>query len=325
MSSEIRYVDAIRLGLADELEADERVILMGEEIGKLGGVFTVTSGLQERFGSERVMDSLISEAALVGWAIGAASEGLRPVVEIMFMDFAMLALDQIVNLGAKLRYMSGGQFSVPLLIRMPGGGGTHHGPQHSQSLETWFAHTPGLVVGMPATASDAYWMTREGIRCEDPVIIVESKYLYFRESGIVEDNSYPRFKARISRDGDDITVATAGRMVPMCEKAASKLELEGISCEVVDLRYLWPLDKETIAESVRRTNRLIVVHEAVSFMGWGAEIAGWAADSLLFDLDGPVRRLGAARYPIPFNSALEDRIIPTIEDIVSGIRELAHF
>jgi pyruvate/2-oxoglutarate/acetoin dehydrogenase E1 component len=186
--AELKYGEAIRQALAAELESDERVVLLGQEIGALGGVFTVTQGLQERFGEERVIDSPICENALVGWGLGAAAEGLRPVVEIMFSDFSLLALDQIVNLGAKLRFMSNGQFSVPLVVRMPGGGGTNHGPQHSQSLESIYAHIPGLVVALPSTASDAYWMLREAVACEDPVIFLESKHLYFRDSEEVDEH-----------------------------------------------------------------------------------------------------------------------------------------
>jgi pyruvate dehydrogenase E1 component beta subunit len=190
--SAVKYAAAIRLALETEMDADDTVIVIGEEVGALGGVFTVTQGLLDRYGPERVIDSPIAEGALVGWAMGAASEGLRPVVEIMFSDFALLAFDQLVNHVAKLRYMSNGQFQVPLVLRMPGGGGTNHGPQHSQSLESFFAQVPGLVVAMPSTASDAYWMTRESIWCDDPVVVLESKYLYFREAEEIDEGAGPR-------------------------------------------------------------------------------------------------------------------------------------
>jgi pyruvate dehydrogenase E1 component beta subunit len=323
---ELKYVEAIRAGLEAELEADPRVILIGEEVGKLGGVYTATLGLQERFGVTRVLDAPIAEAGFVGWAIGAATEGLRPVVEIMFMDFATLIMDQIVNGAAKLRYMSGGQYSVPLVIRMPAGGGTDHGPQHSQSLETWFAHVPGLIVAMPATSSDAYWMLRAAIQLDDPVIFVENKYLYFRHSSSVDETDTRQLgdnSARIARPGTTLTLVTAGRMLHHCLEASARLEQIDISCEVIDLRYLWPLDYATVAASVRRTNRLAVVHEAPEFCGWGAEIAAWIAGHHLADLDSPIARLGGARAPVPFERGMADAVLPTIDRIERTLRELA--
>lgn len=320
---ELRYAEAIRAALAAELEADEDVVVMGEEVGALGGVFTITEGLQERFGEDRVLDAPICENALIGWSVGAASEGLRPVVEIMFSDFVLLALDQLVNLGAKIRYMSNGQFSVPLVVRMPGGGGTNHGPQHSQSLESWFAHTPGLVVAMPSSASDAYWMTRDSIRLDDPVVMLESKHLYFREREEVDEEEGPRgFGARVASEGDDLTVVTAGRMTQRCLEAAESLAAEGTSCEVIDLRYLWPLDTEAVRASVSKTNRMAVVHEAVSFGGWGGEVASWALEHCFDDLDAPILRLGSARRPIPFQNHLEDEVVPTVERIEGRLREV---
>jgi pyruvate/2-oxoglutarate/acetoin dehydrogenase E1 component len=324
--AELKYAEAIREAMADELEGDDRVFLIGEEIGALGGVFTTTMGLAERFGAERVLDAPISENSFVGWAIGAAAEGLRPVVEIMFMDFVTLAMDQIVNLGAKLRYMSGGQFTIPVVIRLPSGAGTRHAAQHSQSLETWFAHTPGLVVAMPATASDAYWMLREAIRCDDPVLFVESKYLYFRQSDEVNTSVNPRpgFGGRIALQGSDLTVVTAGRMVQRVEEAARRMrESEGISCEVIDLRYLWPVDEELIGDSIARTSRLAIVHEAVEFCGWGAEIAAWAAERFMWDLDAPIVRLGARRTPVAFSQQLEDETVPTTDRIEARLMDLA--
>lgn len=321
---ELKYAEAIRAALAAEMSADENVVVLGEEVGALGGVFTVTQTLQERFGVDRVLDSPICENALVGWAIGAAVEGMRPVVEIMFSDFVLLALDQIVNLGAKLRFMSNGQFSVPLVIRMPGGGGTNHGPQHSQSLESIFAHVPGLIVATPSNAGDAYWMLRHAIRCDDIVVFIESKYLYFRETAEIDESAVPdAFGARRLRPGTDVTVATAGRMVQRCLEAASRLAEDGISCEVIDMRYIWPLDHDTVSESLAETARLAVVHEPVEFCGWGAELASWVAEHRFFDLDAPVVRVGAERAPISFQPHLEDEVIPTVDAIVSEIRALA--
>ena len=322
--AELKYADAIRAALEAELEADENVLILGEEVGALGGVFTVTMGLQDRFGRSRVLDSPICENALVGWAIGSAVEGMRPVVEIMFADFSLLAFDQIANLGAKLRFMSNGQFSVPLVIRMAAGGGTNHGPQHSQSLESIFAHVPGLVVAMPGTASDAYHMLRDSIRCDDPVIFLESKYLYFRESGEIDESAGSGgFTASVARHGDDVTVVTAGRMRQRCLEAAGVLANEGVSCDVLDMRYIWPLDLQAVAASLSRTARLAIVHDAVSFIGWGSEVAAWATEHCFQDLDAPVIRVGAARSPIPFQPHLEDVVVPTSERIVGAIRELA--
>jgi pyruvate/2-oxoglutarate/acetoin dehydrogenase E1 component len=324
--AELKYGEAIRSALEAELAADDRVVLLGEEIGALGGVFTVTQGLQERFGRDRVLDSPICENALVGWGIGAAAEGMRPVIEIMFSDFSLLALDQIVNHAAKLRFMSNGQFNVPLVIRMPGGGGTNHGPQHSQSLESLFAHLPGLVVAMPSTASDAYWMLREAIACDDTVIFLESKHLYFRNSEEVDENGGPRgFGARVRRPGADLTVVTAGRMTHRCLEAADALAADGIEPDVIDLRYIWPLDTDTIGTSLEKTNRLAVVHEAVEFGGWGGEVAAWAVEHRFDDLDAPVTRLGSDRTPVPVQQHLEDQVVPTTERIQSVLRDLAGY
>lgn len=321
---ELKYAEAIRAALAAEMAADENVVILGEEVGALGGVFTVTQTLQETFGTDRVLDSPICENALVGWAIGAAVEGMRPVVEIMFSDFALLAFDQIVNLGAKLRFMSNGQFSVPLVIRMPGGAGTNHGPQHSQSLESLFAHIPGLIVAMPSNVSDAYWMLRNAIRCDDIVVFIESKHLYFREVGEVDETAEPiGFSARRVRAGSDVTVASAGRMVQRCLEAADRLADEDISCDVFDMRYIWPLDCETVARSLAETSRLAVVHEPVEFCGWGAELAAWMAEHRFQDLDAPIVRVGAARTPIASQAHLEDEVIPTVDAIASEIRALA--
>jgi pyruvate dehydrogenase E1 component beta subunit len=323
---ELKYAEAIRAALTAEMAADKDVIVLGEEVGALGGVFTVTQTLQDTFGRDRVLDSPICENALVGWAIGAAVEGMRPVVEIMFSDFVFLAFDQIINLGAKLRFMSNGQFSVPLVIRMPGGAGTNHGPQHSQSLESMFAHVPGLIVATPSTASDAYWMLRHAIRCDDIVIFIESKYLYFREVGQVDEGAPPEpkgFGARRVREGTDITIATAGRMVHRVLEAANALAGEGISCEVVDMRYIWPLDNETVAESLAETGRLAVVHEPVEFCGWGAELASWISEHKFQDLDAPIVRVGASRAPVGFQAHLEDEVIPTVDAIAGELRALA--
>jgi pyruvate/2-oxoglutarate/acetoin dehydrogenase E1 component len=324
--AELKYAEAIRSALAAELAADERVVLLGEEVGALGGVFTVTQGLQERFGDDRVMDSPIAENALVGWAVGAAAEGMRPVVEIMFSDFVLLALDQIINMAAKLRFMSNGQFNVPIVIRMPGGGGTNHGPQHSQSLESLFAQVPGLVVAMPSTASDAYWMMREAIALDDPVIFLENKYLYFRSIEEIDEDEGPRgFGARVAREGTDLTVVSAGRMTHRCLEVAESMVGDGVETEVIDMRYIWPLDTDTVGASLEKTSKLAVVYEAVEFSGWGAEVSAWAVQHRFDDLDAPIVRVGSERSPIPFQPHLEDQVIPTAERIETALRDLAGY
>lgn len=322
----LNFAEAIRQALRDEMDADPSVVVMGEEVGALGGVFTVTKDLIDRFGPDRVMDSVLAEGALAGFAAGAASEGMRPVVEIMFSDFVMLAMDQIVNFAAKARYMSNGQFQVPLVVRLPGGAWTNHGPQHSQAFETWFAHVPGLVVAMPSNPADAYWMMRDAIRTDDPVIFLENKALYLGTRGEVDlDEPSGGWGARTVRAGTDLTVVSAGRMVGRCLEAAERLAAGGVSCEIIDLRYLWPLDRDPVRTSVRSTSRLAIVHEAVEFCGWGAEIAAWAADELLMHLDAPVTRVGSRRIPIPAGRELEDQIVPTTTRIHDTLRSLAAF
>jgi len=322
----LKFAEAIRAALDAELESDPRVVVLGEDVGRLGGVFTVTRGLLDKYGPDRVMDAPLAEGALAGFAAGAATEGMRPVVEIMFSDFVMLAMDQIVNFAAKIHYMSNGQFRVPMVVRLPGGAGTNHGPQHSQSLESWFAQTPGLVVAMPSTPSDAYWMLRESIRLDDPVIFFENKNLYFRLSEEVDpDEGMRGLRAAVRRSGDDLTVVSAGRMVGASLEAAELLAEAGYSCEVVDMRYLWPLDLETVADSLRKTSKLAVVYEAVEYGGWGSEIAAWAAREMFTWLDGPVHRVGSHRVPIPVGNPLEDAVVPTVSSIHASLLELAKY
>lgn len=320
----LRFVDAIRQALADEMAADDSVLLLGEEIGQLGGVFTVTRGLLEQFGPERVLDTPLAEASLAGFAMGIATEGKRPVVEIMFSDFVMIAMDQIVNHAAKLRYMSNEQFNVPIVFRLPGGAGTNHGPQHSQSFESWFAHTPGLIVSMPSNPSDAYWMMRHAIQIDDPVIFLENKGMYFTaEQEIAEQPPADPWAANVVMAGQDLTVVSAGRMVPRCLEAAMSAASRGIDCEVIDLRYLWPLDLETVLKSVAKTSRLLVVSEAVEFGGWSGEVASAVAEHGFGYLDAPVARLGAKRSPIPVGTQLEDEVVPTAASIEEAITRLA--
>jgi pyruvate/2-oxoglutarate/acetoin dehydrogenase E1 component len=324
--AEARFVDAVRQALFDEMAADNRVVVMGEEVASLGGVFTATRGLVEEYGKGRVLDAPLAEASLAGFAMGAATEGLRPVVEIMFSDFVTLAMDQIVNHAAKLRFMSNEQFSVPIVFRLPGGAGTNHGPQHSQSLESWFAHVPGLVVAMPGTPNDGYWMLRHCISVDDPVVFLENKGMYFGVAEEIEP-SPPQdpWAARVARSGTDLTIVTAGRMLGRCMEAATQVESVGVNCEVVDLRFLWPMDVQTVLESVERTSRLLVVTESVEFSGWGAEVSSRVAESGFELLDAPIIRLGAKRSPIPVGPRLEDQIVPTVETIVEAIARCMNY
>ena len=308
------------------MEADPSVFLMGEEIAQLGGVFTVTKDLVDRFGTDRVIDSPLAEASFAGFALGAATEGLRPVVEIMFSDFVMIPMDQIINHAAKLHYMTNEQFKVPIVFRLPGGAGTNHGPQHSQSFESWFAHTPGLVVAMPSNPSDGYWMMRHAIQIDDPVIFFENKGMYFSAAQEV-DAAPPAdpWAAKVAREGSDLTIVSAGRMVGRCLEAANSAVARGIDCEVVDLRYLWPLDMETVLRSVAKTSRVLVVSEAVEFAGWSGEVASRVASEGFTLLDAPVMRLGARRSPIPVGVPLEDEVVPTVERIEQYIVDAMKF
>jgi pyruvate dehydrogenase E1 component beta subunit len=322
----LRFVDAIRQALSDEMDADDSVILMGEEVGQLGGVFTVTKDLIDRFGADRVLDSPLAEGSFAGFALGAATEGLRPVVEIMFSDFVMIAMDQIVNHAAKLHYMTNEQFSVPIVFRLPGGAGTNHGPQHSQSFESWFAHTPGLVVAMPSNPSDGYWMMRHAIQIDDPVVFFENKGMYFAaEAEIAAAPPSDPWAANVVMEGSDVTVVSAGRMVGRCHEAALSAAARGIDCEVIDLRYLWPLDMDTVLRSVARTSRLVVVSEAVEFCGWSAEVASRVASEGFTSLDAPILRVGARRSPIPVGVPLEDEVVPTVQRIEHSIIECMSF
>jgi len=322
----LRFVDAIRQALSDEMDADDSVVLMGEEVGQLGGVFTVTKDLIDRFGPDRVLDSPLAEGSFSGFALGAATEGMRPVVEIMFSDFVMIAMDQIINHAAKLHYMTNGQFKVPIVFRLPGGAGTNHGPQHSQSFESWFAHTPGLVVAMPSNPSDGYWMMRHAIQLDDPVVFFENKGMYFAaEQEVASEPPSDPWAANVAMQGSDITIVSAGRMVGRCLEAALSAATRGIDCEVIDLRYLWPLDMDTVLHSVAKTSRILVVSEAVEFCGWSGEVASRVASDGFTSLDAPVVRLGARRSPIPVGVHLEDEIVPTVQRIEQAIIDCTAF
>jgi pyruvate/2-oxoglutarate/acetoin dehydrogenase E1 component len=322
---ELSYAEAIREGLRQEMRADPRVVLLGEDIGVYGGAFGVTGDLIHEFGQERVIDTPISEAAIAGLAIGAAITGMRPVAEIQFMDFITLSSEQLVNQAAKMRYMFGGKVAVAMVLRTPAGSGTGAAAQHSQSLEAWFAHIPGLKVVMPATPADAKGLLLAAIRDPNPVIVIEHKLLYRTRGPVPEEPvAEPLGRAVIRRPGQDLTIIAWSIMVSRALEAAATLATEGIDAEVIDLRSLRPLDVPTIVESARRTGRVLVVHEAPLTGGYGGEIVARIADSPAFDyLDAPIRRLGGRETPVPYNRNLERRAVPQVEDIVAAARTLA--
>jgi pyruvate dehydrogenase E1 component beta subunit len=321
---ELSYAQAVQEALAQAMEADERVFLMGEDIGVYGGAFQVTGDLVHRFGEERVMDAPIAELGQAGVAVGAALAGCRPVLEFQFSDFATLAMEQIVNQAAKMRFMLGGKVSVPLVMRFPAGSGTGAAAQHSQSLEAWLAHVPGLKVVQPATPRDAKGLLLSAIDDPDPVMVFEHKLLY-KMRGEVPEESYrvPIGKAAVMRDGRDVTIVATAIMVHRALEAAAILSGEGIEAEVIDLRSLRPLDTETVIASVKKTSRLACVYEAVKTLGIGAEISAMIAESEAFDyLDAPILRLGGADTPIPYNPVLEKAAVPQVGDIADGVRKL---
>ena len=320
----LSYPEALNEALDQEMLRDDRVFLMGEDVGATGGIFGVSKNLMERYGPERVRDTPISEATFVGCGVGAAIAGMRPVVEIQIFDFVALTMDMLVNQAAKFRFMLGGKPSVPLVVRGPQGGGIRLAAQHSQSLEAWFTHVPGLVVAAPSTPYDAKGLLVAAIRDENPVVFLEQKLLYLGGNGPVPEELYaiPLGKADIKRAGTDVTVVATSAMVPRALSAATVLERDGISVEVIDPRTLQPLDEETILASVRKTNRLLIVHEAWVRGGFGAEVAAMVVDKAFDYLDAPVARLGAPHTPMPYNDRLELEVIPSQDRIVEAVRAL---
>lgn len=317
---EMKYMAAVALALRDSMAADPSVIVMGEDIGAPGGSFKATRGLQEQFGAQRVLDTPISEASIVSAAVGAALSGLRPVVEIMFMDFVTLAMDALVNQAAKARFMFGGQCSVPMVLRTPHGGGLSAGPQHSQCLEAWLAHVPGLKVVCAATPGDAYGLLRAAINDPDPVIFIEHKGLY-GSKGLVDVSARDEIgKARIVRPGRDVTLVTYGATLHTSLAAAQVLAGEGVEVEVIDLRSLQPWDKPAVLASLARTHRAVVVHEAVQAFGVGAEIVATIADEGFDELDAPVLRVGSPFMPVPFAKSLEQGYNISTEAIMAAVR-----
>lgn len=321
--AEIMYRDALKQALFEEMKKDPTVFIMGEGIGERGGSYKVTEGLLAEFGSGRVMDTPLSEPAFTGAGVGAALAGTRPIVEILFVDFTTLIMDPLINQAAKYEFMSGGQGKVPLVLRTQGGAGNGLAGQHSQSLEAIFYHIPGLKLVMPSTPYDAKGLLKAAIRDDDPVIFLEHKLLYMTKGEVPEaDYIVPLGQADVKRSGDDITLITYSYMTLKCLEAAEALQKEGISVEVVDLRTLTPLDKETILQSVEKTGRAIVVHEAVKRGGVGGDIAAMIMEEAYDDLDAPVMRIAGKNTTIPYNLELEKVCIPTVEDIVEGVLEL---
>ena len=320
----LSFVEALNEALHQEMALDERVFLMGEDVGLTGGLFQISKGLIDRFGEARVRDTPISEATFVGCGVGAAIAGMRPIVELQIFDFVALTMDMLVNQAAKFRFMLGGKPTVPLVIRGPQGGSMRLAAQHSQSLEAWFTHVPGLVVVAPSTAYDAKGLLVAAIRDDNPVIFLEQKLLYLTQPGPVPEELYaiPLGKADVKREGTDVTIVATLGMVPRALGAAVALEREGISVEVVDPRTLQPLDEETILASVSKTNRLLVVHEAWVKGGFGAEIAAMVVDKAFDYLDAPIARLGAPHTPMPYNDSLELEVIPSQERIAAAVRKL---
>jgi len=313
---------AINEALRQEMRRDSNVYVIGEDVGVFGGCFGVTAGLIDEFGSKRVIDTPITESAIVGNALGAAATGLRPVAEIMFMDFVGVTMDQIYNQAAKMRYMFGGKAKIPMVIRTACGAGGSAAAQHSQSLEAWFMHIPGLKVVAPSTPYDAKGLLISSIRDDNPVIFVEHKFIYDLEGEVPEDiYTIPLGKADVKRQGSDVTVIATMAMVHRALEAAEELSKEGISVEVIDPRTLQPLDGETIIESVKKTHKVVIVHEAVKFAGPGAEIAAMIAEEAFDYLDAPIKRVAAPFTPVPFSPVLEQEYIPSKEKIIAAVKE----
>lgn len=321
----LTYLEAIRQGTREEMERDASVFLLGEDIGAYGGAFNVTAGMLEQFGEDRVIDTPISESAIVGAAIGAALMGMRPVAEMQFMDFISCGFDQIVNMAAKIHYRWGA--AVPMVIRGPSGAGVHGGPFHSQSNEMWFAHVPGLKVVAPSTAYDAKGLIKASIRDNNPVIFYEHKYLYRRikEDVPAEDFVVPLGKAAVRREGSDIAVITYGAMVWTALESAEVLAKEGISVEVVDLRTLLPYDEQCVLSSVRKCSKVILLHEDTRIGGLAGELAAVIAEKAFDDLDGPIVRVTAPDTPVPFSPPLEEFFLPNVQKIADAARQLAAY
>ncbi len=322
---EIKYADALREALAEEMRRDKRVFVYGEDV-ELGYAFTVCKGLLDEFGRERVFDTPICEQTIVGVAVGAAMMGMRPVPEIQFCDLLPMCMDQICNSAAKLRYMSGGQVSFPLVVRTPAGKWGGFAAQHSQTLDAWFINVPGLKVAVPATPYDAKGLLKTAIRDDNPVLFIERRLLY-QTTGPVPEEEYliPFGEAKLHREGKDVTIVAIGRMVVESLKAAEQLEKEGVQVTVLDPRTLVPLDTQAILDSVRKTHRVVIVEEGHKRGGVGGEIGAMIAEEVLDELDAPIRRVASLDIPVPFNRTLEDHIFPSDQKIVEAVRDVMSF
>ncbi len=320
---EIEYREAIREAVIEEMDSDEKVFLIGEDIGVYGGAFRAYKGLIDKYGPERVVNTPISEAAIVGAGIGAALTGYRPIAEVMFIDFTTLAMDQIVNQAAKIRYMTADRLNVPLVIRTQGGAGRGVAAQHSQSLEAWFYHIPGLKVVMPATSYDVKGLLKTAIRDSNPVMFIEHKMIYLNKGPVPEEEyTIPFGKADIKREGEDVTIFAYSNMVFKSLEAAEELQKDGISCEVIDPRTLVPLDIEAIISSVKKTGRLVVVSEACRRGSVAADISAMVTEEAFDWLDAPIKIVAGLNTPIPYNSTLEQASIPHAADIVKAVKEI---
>jgi pyruvate/2-oxoglutarate/acetoin dehydrogenase E1 component len=318
---ELTYREAVREAMSEAMRRDDDVFLMGEDIAEMGGSMGVTQGMLEEFGPERVRNTPISEMAIVGAGVGAAISGMRPIVEIMYQDFTTLAMEQLVSQAAKHRYMSGGQIKVPLTVRTQGGAGWSPGAQHAQQLEAWFVHVPGLKVVFPSTPVDARGLLWQSIYDDNPVMFFEHRTLYGIKGEVPDDiDGIELGKARVHREGDDVTVVATGRLVHEALGAAQEAEEDGISVEVVDPRTLLPLDEETIVESVKKTSRCVVAHEAVVRMGLGAEVTAVVQQKAFDYLDAPIERVGAKFVPIPFAPVMEEFVVPHKADVLAAVK-----
>ncbi len=318
--------EALNQALSEELARDENVFLMGEEVAAYQGAYKVTKGLLEKFGEKRVIDTPITELGFAGLGVGAAMAGLRPIVEFMTFNFAILATDQIINSAAKMLYMSGGQFKIPMVFRGPGGSAYQVSSQHSQALESWFANFPGIKVVMPSTPADAKGLLKSAIRDDDPVVFIEQERMYGNKGEVPEDADFtiPLGVAEVKREGKDATIVARSLMVPIALKAAEELEKQGVSCEVIDPRTIRPLDIDTIIQSVKKTNRVVVAEESHPFCGVGAEISAEINERAFDYLDAPVKRISGADVPMPYAKNLEQLAIPGVEQLIAAVREVAY-
>jgi pyruvate dehydrogenase E1 component beta subunit len=318
--------EALNQALKEEMARDENIFLMGEEVGAYQGAYKVTKGLLDQFGEKRVIDTPITELGFAGLGIGAAMAGLRPVIEFMTFNFSILATDQIINSAAKMLYMSGGQYKIPIVFRGPGGSAFQVSSQHSQALESWYAHFPGLKVVMPATAADSKGLLKSAIRDDDPVIFIEQERMYGNKGEVPDGDDFliPLGVADVKREGTDATIVARSLMVPAALKAAELLEAEGFSCEVIDPRTIRPLDIQTIVQSVKKTNRLVVAEESHPFCGVAAEISAQVMERAFDYLDAPIKRVSGADAPMPYAKNLENLALPTANEIVGAVREVAY-